>query len=128
MNKFSLPIFGILLVFAALIISGGFYRTETVQLGIVHRTNIITGELSICALEEGCKLFSEQPEPIKPVQSTAKIDDQAFYTISHIRSLYPQYDDYTDLELAEGMFNKFIAETNSNASKEAFFEVVGYKN
>ena len=117
-------IFVLSLLIAAFIISGGIYRTETVRAGIVHRVNIITGDISLCTFNEGCKSFSKIQEQQVNIRSSDAL--LAVYPLTHFRELYPMYKDLSDKELAEALYNKYKERSGINVSKESYFNVIGY--
>lgn len=129
MNSVSTIILALCILIAALIVSGGVYRTETIQAGVTHRTNILTGEIDLCILDKGCEPFSErsfEPQPEPTPKSSRENDILATYPLEHFRTLYPEYDDLSDSELAGTLYKIYLEQSGLNVSKESYFEVIGY--
>lgn len=126
MSKFALLFLGITIVASSFILGGGAYRTDQIRAGVAHQTNIFTGEISLCTMDEGCKKFSEKSITKTMQSSQSNTANQAIYTISYIRANFPQYADLTDGEIAEKMYRNYSEINTSPATKDAFNKVIGY--
>jgi len=130
-NILNTLIFFLSVVLGSYLLGGGIYRYEHLKIGVAHKTNIITGDIFLCAMDQECLLIGES-KPERPTKNVgiakpAKIDPDAIYSISYIRKGYSQYDDWSDEVLAEGLYKKYIEGRKDPASKKAFFEVIGFK-
>lgn len=128
MKPLNITIVCIALVLSIYLLSGGLYRYETVQLGIIHRMNIITGDISVCVMEEGCKDFSKNTQPPKDNENNHLIIESAIFPIKYYRNNFPEYNEYTNEQLANALYAKFSDDSGLKVSKKAFFEVIGYTN
>jgi hypothetical protein len=104
-------VLGISAVCSAFFLNGGLYRTDTIQVGLVHKTNILTGEVSLCRFEHGCQQFST------PQLFEGKS------IISVYRRQYPQYNDLSNDQLAKALYKKLKSELNITISEAEFIKI-----
>ncbi|EHW0642930.1 MULTISPECIES: hypothetical protein [Vibrio harveyi group] len=104
-------VLGISAVFSAFFLNGGLYRTDTIQVGLVHKTNILTGEISLCRFDNGCQQFST------PQLFEGKS------IISVYRRQYPQYNDLSNDQLAKALYKKLKSELNLTISEAEFIKI-----
>ncbi len=44
---------------SAILLNGGIYKYETVQVGVVHKYNVFTGSVELCIQKRGCNNFED---------------------------------------------------------------------
>ncbi|MCR9366085.1 hypothetical protein [Vibrio antiquarius] len=104
-------VLGISAVCSAFFLNGGLYRTDTIRVGLAHRTNILTGQVSLCRFDNGCQQFST------PQLFEGKS------IISVYRHQYPQYNDLSNAQLAKALYKKLKPELNTTISEAEFIKI-----
>lgn len=56
-NRDAVVLASAFLVFLGLLLGNGVYSYDTVQAGVVHRYNKITGSVALCVKDRDCEVF-----------------------------------------------------------------------
>jgi hypothetical protein len=112
MRFLSICIVSLSLVASAFFISGGIYKTETIQLGLLHKTNIITGSLMLCRFDNGCTAFPEFKE----------LEESSI--LSLYRSKYRQYNYLSNKKLSSALYEKYKSNLGLSISKSEFNKIL----
>ena len=126
MKSLNITIICMALIISVYMFSGGIYRYDTIQLGVIHRINIITGNVSVCIMEEGCKDFVTKAVSLYEKKIKCPDIESAIFPITYYRN-NPEYNAYTDSQLANWLYAKYTNDYDLKVSKESFFEVIGSK-
>lgn len=110
MKSFQFIILSIALIVSAFIFNGGLYKFETIQTGVVHKINILTGHIELCIFNNGCTSFPAYKKAPK------------FSILTLYRQKYPEYNDLDNDQLVSALHKKYTTELNLQLSKEDFSE------
>ena len=112
MSTIKLAIICSTFLISVFLFTGGFYKVETIQLGLLHKTNIITGKTFLCNFETGCNPFPEYKE-VEPES-----------IISLFRDRYPQYNDLSNEKLMNGLYRKYTEKFGIKISESEFNKIL----
>lgn len=136
MNNKGLILTSSIIIGISILLSGGIYSFDTIQVGVVQKYNKFTGHMELCHLTDlqgNCQTINSKD--LASVNSTQSVRE--FMTSPEVflakkslleifRSKYSVYDDLTDKELVLSLYEAYKNKTGASLSLEKFQRSIGY--